>query len=379
MLHVWLIYCTMFLWALATSEKTYNHHLKIPTDRPLNIAHRGASGVLPEHTLAAYQRAIDDGADVIECDVVVSRDGHLICRHDPWLSTSTDVTNRAEFRDRKRTIVDFEYYGMKKNITDWFIVDFSLEELKTLRVHQVNQERDPSFDGKLQMATFHEHILLAKNSSRTIAIYPELKYPGWVNSLDLFNGTSYEEYFVSELTKYGYQNKDDPCILQSFEYDSVKTLANLTNLPVVMAIEYDFQATPDLLDMYAEVAYGVATWKCSFVDHYGPNGYKSSIRNVSDMVKEIHSRNMKVHVYTFRNENSNLAWDYEQDPWKEYDLYMGLGVDGYFVDFPATFDQYLDVKYRNEKQCPVNGSPGQVIPEVTFFMGLMTTMMMFII
>ena len=86
---MWIVYFTVFVWSLAVSEKVYDHGLNIPTRRPLNIAHRGASGVLPGHTLAAYQRAIDDEADVIECDIVVSRDGHLICRHDPWLSTST--------------------------------------------------------------------------------------------------------------------------------------------------------------------------------------------------------------------------------------------------------------------------------------------------
>ena len=286
----------------------------------------------------------------------------------------SDVADHPEFADRKRTIVDFERLGAKYNITDWFVVDFTLEELKTLRVYQVNQERDQSWNGKFQMVTFHEHVMLAKNANKAVAITPELKFPGWVNSLNLFNDSSYEEQFVTELAKYGYKNKDDPCIIQSFEYDSIKRLASLTDMHIMMLIKYAHQATPDLLDKYAKVAYGIGAWKCSFVDHCQPeNDYKNWIRNVSDLVEQIHNRGMKVHVFTFRNENSNLAWDYGQDPWKEYDLYMDLGVDGYFTDFPATLDRYLDVRYGTVCRA-INAVPGQVMSGVVILMGIVTVM-----
>ena len=141
---------------------------------PLVIAHRGASGVLPEHTLPAYTRAIEMGADFIEPDLVITKDGHLVARHDRYLSGSTDVSDKPEFANRKRT--DPNHKG-----EDWFIEDFTLAEIKTLRARQPRAGRSKEFDGQYAVPTFDEILELLtearKTTGRDIGIYPETKQP----------------------------------------------------------------------------------------------------------------------------------------------------------------------------------------------------------
>ena len=351
-----------------SAVRKYQHGIELPTSRPLNIAHRGASGTLPEHTKEAYKRAIQNEADVIECDVAITKDGRLICRHDPWLSSSTDIEFHPEFADRKRTI-EIDYYGSKKNVTEWFIFDFTLDEIKTLKAKQTNSERDPSFDGRYELATFEEYIEIANNAPRTIGIYPELKYPNWMNTLNLLNGTSFEQRLVDILTEHGYSKPTDPCFIQSFEFSSLQKLSKLTSLPLVMLVSTENEVSPVRVEQYSEICYGIGIWKCGIVDHYGENGYKNWIRNVSDVITRIHDSGMRLHVYTFRNENSNLAWDYHQDPVMEYQYYLDLAIDGFFTDFPATLDRFLDHVYNeyNSPDCDANSGSKEGLSLWCFF------------
>jgi glycerophosphoryl diester phosphodiesterase len=159
--------------------------LTLDGNQPLVVGHRGASGYLPEHTLESYQKAIDLGADAVEPDLISTKDGVLIARHDPNLAFSTDVASRPEFAARKR--VDFSVDGEKQ--TGWFAHDFTLAEIKTLGAISTDAERPQEFNGKLKVVTFQEIIDLVKaqtaKTGRRIAIYPETKNPTFHRDLGL--------------------------------------------------------------------------------------------------------------------------------------------------------------------------------------------------
>ncbi|WVZ59799.1 hypothetical protein U9M48_009897 [Paspalum notatum var. saurae] len=149
------------------------HHKKpLQTFRPYNVAHRGSSGQIPEETT----RAIEEGADFIEADIVASKDGYLICFHDVTLDATTDIANHTEFANRKRT-----YEVERVNMTGFFVVDFTLEELKSLRVKQRYDFRDQQFNWEYQIITFDEYILIALDANRVVGIYPEIKNPVFIN------------------------------------------------------------------------------------------------------------------------------------------------------------------------------------------------------
>jgi glycerophosphoryl diester phosphodiesterase len=141
-------------------------------EQPIVIAHRGASGYLPEHTLEAYKLGIEQGADYIEPDLVLTKDGHFVARHDIYLSTTTDIEGRPEFANRKRTINDKE---------DWYVFDFTLAELKTLFAKQPWEGRDQSHNGKYRIPTFEEIFALVtahnSNNEKKVGLYPEMKQP----------------------------------------------------------------------------------------------------------------------------------------------------------------------------------------------------------
>ena len=184
---------------------------------PLVIGHRGASGYLPEHTLASYRKAIELGADFIEPDLVVTRDGELVSRHEPNITATTDVSARPEFASRKTTRkVD----GVAE--TGWFVTDFTLAELRTLRAKQANPARDQSFNTQFQIPTFREILELARTESarvgRTIGVYPETKHPTY----HVEAGLPIEPRLLKMLAEYGYTKKDSPVIIQSFEVANLK-------------------------------------------------------------------------------------------------------------------------------------------------------------
>ena len=202
--------------------------------RVLVIAHRGASGYLPEHTLEAYALAIEMGADFIEPDLVASKDGVLIARHEPMLSATTDVAERPEYATRR---VTRKVDGIP--ITDWFASDFTLEEIRRLRAKQAMAERDQSMNGKFLIPTLQEVIDLAKSKSvgsgGVVGVYPEMKHPTFHAEI----GLRLEDRLLDVLNAAGWTEKSSPVIVQSFEVAGLKYLRTKTRVRLVQLIDAD--------------------------------------------------------------------------------------------------------------------------------------------
>ena len=321
---------------------------------PLVIAHRGASGYRPEHTLASYRLAIQMGADYIEPDLVSTADGVLVARHENEISATTDVASRPEFADRRTTKVI-----SGKEITGWFTEDFTLEELKTLRA----KERLPRFrfgntiyDGRFSVPTLQEVIDLAQRESerlgRQVGIYPETKHPTYFASI----GLPLEPALVEVLNKNKLNHRDAPVFIQSFEPSSLQKLAEMVDVPLVQLLG-DKGAPYDLRLAGDERTYAsLATQKglefiASYAQAIGPHRYLVVPRDAAGsslapttLVADAHAMGLQVHAWTFRNENHFLATELRRggepgwhgDVLSEYDMFFNLGVDGVFTDFPDT-------------------------------------------
>ncbi|MGF1454101.1 MAG: glycerophosphodiester phosphodiesterase family protein [Alphaproteobacteria bacterium] len=297
---------------------------------PVVIAHRGASGLRPEHTLEAYDLAIDQGADWIEPDLVVTRDHILVCRHDRYLSTTTDVRDRPEFADREVTKT---VNGVAR--TDWWAEDFTLAELKTLRARQPFEGRSRDFDGRFKIPTFDEVIALAKSRStkeRIIGVIPETKQPGALTAL----GHDVAGLLVDALTRADWTSARSPVIVQSFEPDLLKTL--MTRLSVrraqlVFAVPNDTggaRSNIPLEDLFM-YATAVGAQKLLTVDRSG---------RPSTFVERAHALGMPVFAWTYRDDVPPAD---KVDPKRELERAFRLGIDGVFTDFPATA---VDVRRR---------------------------------
>jgi len=346
---------------------------------PLVIAHRGASGYLPEQTLEAYARAIELGADVIEMDLVSTKDGVLIARHDPNLAISTDVAKHSRFASRKKTIkVDGETQ------TGWFSNDFTLAEIKTLGGISTDAERPQEFNGKFKVVTFQEIIDFAKAKSkqtgRIIAIYPETKNPTYFREL----GLPMEDKVVAAINAAGWNSKTAPIYVQSFEPGSLKYMkskglntrliqlidgdsVDLKTGAVTFAVpsdrpydwtkagdkrNFDAMVTPAGLAEIKTYADGIGPWKRYIVSVKGTIGAdgkpvdvnKDGKINDADatsiapttLIADAHKAGLFVHPFTFRNESRRLAADYGNAGKNEYAAYYKLGVDGVFTDFTDT-------------------------------------------
>lgn len=318
--------------------------------QPLVIAHRGASGYRPEHTLAAYALAIEQGADFIEPDLVATRDGHLVARHEPLLDDTTDVATRHEFAGRKTTrTMD------GKPVTGFFASDFTLREIKQLRAVQPNPARSREYDGKYEIPTFEEILDLVDSEGvkrgRPIGIYPETKHPAF----HLARGLPLEDRLLDALRRRGLDRADAPVFIQSFESDNLQYLRMRTKLPLVQllgegALEFDATGvrvvsvdiarfgdlrgdTPprDFSDI-ARYANAVGPWK----RHILRDAVRSQALLESTVIEQAHAAGLRVHAYTFRNELATLAPQYGDDPRLEYFQFFELGVDGVFSDFPDT-------------------------------------------
>jgi glycerophosphoryl diester phosphodiesterase len=359
---------------------------------PLVLGHRGASGERPEHTLASYELAIAQGADFIEPDLVSTKDGVLIARHENEISGTTDVGTRPEFADRKTTkVIDGVSY------TGWFAEDFTLAEIKTLRAIERLPFRDQSFNGQFEIPTLQEIIDLAKQKSaetgRTIGIYPETKHPTYHDSI----GLSLEEPLVKILKANGWDKKDSPVFIQSFEVSNLKELNKLIDVPLVQLLDAedialdgklienrpaDFVAGGDTrtygdlrstegLKEIATYADGIGPWKRMIVSVQGTDadgdGKADDVNedgSVNDadkitlpattLVQDAHKAGLQVHPYTFRNEARYLAADYNGDPEAEYRQFISLGVDAYFTDFPGTGDKVRDQAVSDQVRSPDN-------------------------
>lgn len=346
--------------------------------KPLVIGHRGASGYLPEHTLESYRRAIALGADFIEPDLVATKDGALVARHEPNITATTDVAKHPEFASRKsKKRVD----GVEEE--GWFASDFTLAEIKTLRAVQPMADRDLSYDGKFQIVSFEEILDLAKNEGvrlgRSVGVYPETKHPSYHSAL----GLALEDRLLSILARYGHTSKDSPVIVQSFEVANLKYLRSKTGLRLVQLIDgndlkadgsmdlsapygqpYDFTLagdtrtfasllTPAGLKEIKSYADGIGPWKPYLLsskqvdanqdgkpDDLNGDGLIDERDRVllpaSEVLKNAHAAGLFVHAFTFRNEAKRLASDYRGEPRAEYQRFFKLGVDGVFSDFPDT-------------------------------------------
>jgi glycerophosphoryl diester phosphodiesterase len=342
---------------------------------PLVIGHRGASGYRPEHTLASYQLAIELGADYIEPDLVSTKDGVLIARHEPLLGGTTDVAAHPEFAALKTTkILD----GV--SVTDWFTSDFTLAEIKTLRAVQPRASRDQSFNGLFEIPTFDEIVALAQAQAivtgRTIGVYPETKHPTFHDSL----GLSLEEPLLASLTSAGWNQAGAPVFIQSFEVSNLQQLNSLTQVSLVQLIDaddvnpdgtlslvapyaqpYDFVVagdsrtfadllTPAGLEFVNDYADGIGPWKPYLLqtriydtnnDGVAEDRNGDGVVNIQDrevvgdtgVIGDAHAAGLLVHAFTFRNDASLYGFS---DPVDEYTAYFKLGVDGVFSDFPDT-------------------------------------------
>ena len=335
-------------------------------EHPLVIGHRGASGYLPEHTLQSYALAIKLGADYVEPDLVATKDGYLIARHEPDITNTTDVRQHPEFADRERTaMVD----GFP--VTGWFASDFTLAEIKTLRAVQTFPERPQRFNGRFKIPTLQEVIELVKRESRKrdrrIGIYPETKHPTYHKDL----GLPLEPRLVKILKREGWDSRRDPVFIQSFEQSNLKRLNRMIGVRLVQLVDandvnpdgtldyaapfdrpYDwtvsgdpelesrtfgFFATDEGLEEISTYADGIGPWKRYIVSTLGSGPEATrTLAPPTDLIERAHEHGLLIHTWTFRNEQSRLVSDYGGNPINEYLQFYELGIDGVFSDFPDT-------------------------------------------
>jgi len=308
---------------------------EIKDDFPLVIAHRGSSGMRPEHTVAAYELAVDQGADIIECDVAVTKDLKLVCSHDPGINRTTDIhAKHAEFHERART---YTIDGV--NITDYFIIDFTLTELLTLRKVEYRPYRNQEYNGLFKFATFDEYVATAKTRAhQPVGIYPETKNPAFYNGRLKANDaiTTMEQLLVDSLQRHGYLEARAPCFVQSFSVESLRALRKLTALRLVWLRDTSMSEADMMLA--SELVYALGVDK-NLIIQVDPVSRK--ITGLTSFVERIHKLGMKVHVFTFRNEDIFLAWEYGSDPYAEYEQFYRARIDGFFTDFSASLRNYL--------------------------------------
>ena len=319
----------------------YDHGLALNTTQPLIVAHRGASGVYPEHTLPAYQLAVDQGSDMIECDLCVTRDLQLVCLHESWMS---GISNVADVYDELRMNTYF-VFDQGRNITDYFTVDFTLAELKSVSLRQRYSYRDQSFDDMFPIVAFEEliDIVQSADTGKIVGLTPEIKDPQWVNSLDFMQeaGVTFESLLVDVLERRGYSQPTDPCVIFCFIESTLVTLSALTDLPLLMLRGSGVFVSDADLERYSTFAWGLGPNKNIIVRV----GIDNKINDVTDLAARAHAYGLRVLPYTARNEYNHLAFDYEQDPLLEYQTLLEAGCDGVITDFPATYKRYLDGYY----------------------------------
>jgi glycerophosphoryl diester phosphodiesterase len=309
---------------------------------PIVIAHRGASGERPEHTLEAYALAIAQGADYIEPDLVSTKDSVLVARHENEIGSTTDVATR--FPERRRTArIDGD------TVTGWFTEDFTLAELKTLRAKERLSVRARTFDGQFQIPTFDEVLRLAaqrgRERGRTVGVYPETKHPTYFRSI----GLPLEERLVSSLTRAGLNHIGAPVFVQSFEVGNLRRLRALTRVRLVQLINfsgappdvpgraYTDMLTPAGLRAVRAYAVGIGVEK-RLVIPLTAAGYPLS---ATPLVRDAHRAGLLVHVWTLRSDSTFLPAGWNGDARAEVRAFRAAGVDGLFTDFPRNAAQTL--------------------------------------
>ena len=318
----------------------------------LVIGHRGAIGYRPEHTLAAYELAILQCADFIEPDLVATKDGVLVARHENEIGGTTDVASKPEFADRRTTkTID----GVA--ITGWFTEDFTLAELRTLRAKEripAIRPANATFDGRYRIPTFDEVVDLARNSrtcdGAPIGVYPETKHPTYFDAI----GLSMEEGVVDVLESNGFRGRRAPVFIQSFETGNLRDLDEMTNIRLVQLINcsgapYDLVAAGDPrtyadlatrrgLDEIAEYADGVGLCKDVMI----PRDAAGNLTQPTAVIRDAHRERLEVHGWTFRRENTFLPTAFRSsgdpagigDVIGEIQVFLDAGMDGFFTDNP---------------------------------------------
>nr|XP_039257137.1 glycerophosphodiester phosphodiesterase GDPD6-like isoform X2 [Styela clava] len=248
--------------------------------RPLIIAHRGSCGMLPEHTKEAYELAIKQGADVIECDVAVSK-------------------------------------------------------------VQVFKFRDQEMNGKYGMASLNDYISIAKNphNAKTISIYVETKNPDFFNNFLQEHKTNMEDMLLEALSHHGYKDSTSPGFIESFSLKSLEYMSKRTTIPLVFLTKVPLSNGE--MEEVANYASVICPEKSSIVE---VNPKTNFVENVTDFVKRARHYGLKVHTYALRNEYQFLAYDYGADPYREYEVFISMGLDGMFTDFPWSLSNYLEMR-----------------------------------
>ncbi len=313
---------------------------------PIVIAHRGASGERPEHTLASYKLAIELGADYIEPDLVLTKDGILVARHENEISETTDVAAHPEFAARKATkTID----GQK--VTGWFTEDFTLAELKTLRARErLPKLRSTEYDGQFEIPTFEEILTLLaevnKGRKTPVGVYPETKHPSYFAAI----GLSHEAPLLAMLDRFGYRGRAAPVFIQSFEVGNLMDLRAKSELPLIQLMDaeggpadrpttsYAAMTSPAGLKMIAGYADGIGPNKAMVI----PRGALGRLGKPTDLVRDAHAAGLKVHPWTFRRENYFLPLGDKGgvnpaghgDLAGEITAYLKTGIDGLFSDNP---------------------------------------------
>jgi glycerophosphoryl diester phosphodiesterase len=315
--------------------------------RPLIIAHRGASGERPEHTLLSYRLAIAEGADFIEPDLVVTKDGQFVARHENEIAGTTDVANRPEFAGRKTTkVIDGQ------SITGWFTEDFTLAEIKTLRARERLPAMRPGsakFDGREPVPTYQEVIDLAKAETRrlgrTIGVYPEMKHPSYFAGV----GLALEPRLADALKANGLNSSTAPVFVQCFEVEPLKIIGKLTRARRVMLVGQG--AAP----VDVKSASGIKAI-AAFAEGMGPEWPlviptgDGGLGPATSLVADAHAAGLAVHPWTVRAENAFLPPKLRRgtapgdhgDVDAVYKALFAAGVDGLFSDFPGLASKVRD-------------------------------------
>ncbi|MFB7182246.1 glycerophosphodiester phosphodiesterase [Streptomyces sp. NPDC056257] len=339
---------------------------------PTVIGHRGASGYRPEHTLGSYQLALDLGADVVEQDLVPTKDGHLVCRHENEIGGTTDVADHPGFAARRTTkSVD----GV--SVTGWFTEDFTLAELKTLRAKEripAVRQRNTLYDGQWAVPTFEEVLRWAdregKRRGRRVWLHVETKHPSYFRGL----GLGLEEPLAKLLRRYGRDGRSAAVFLQSFEPSSIQRLSRLVSAPRVVLLSaantrpWDFEQAKDPRTVADLVKPEGLKWISGFAQGIGPTmdlilprTADGRLGTPTTLVKDAHARGLVLHPYTARNENSFLPAEYRKgtdptaygDALAAFRTYFEQGIDGIFTDNPDT--GLLAAEAFHPGRRPVNG------------------------
>ncbi|MCX4552160.1 glycerophosphodiester phosphodiesterase [Streptomyces sp. NBC_01267] len=333
--------------ARGTGHGTSYQDLPVPTV----IGHRGTAGYRPEHTLGSYQHALDLGAHIVEQDVVPTKDGHLVCRHENDISATTDVSAHPEFAGRRTTkTVD------GTAINGWFTEDFTLAELKTLRAKERipgNRQHNTLYDGRWDVPTFEEVLRWAAEEGRRrgkpVWLYTETKHPTYFRKL----GLGLEERLVALLRAYGRDRRDSPQFLQSFEPSSIQRLSRLVTTPGIVLLSapdsrpWDFVESGDRRTVADLQTPAGLKWIASYAQGIGPTldsvipkDAAGRLTEPTTLVRDAHARGLLLHPYTMRNENTFLPADFRRgtdpnaygDAFGAFRTYFATGIDGVFTD-----------------------------------------------